>query len=225
MQTALILMAVQGLIGAFDNIWHHELTQKLSSKPDARGEFMLHTVREFLYAVIFLGIAWFEWNGAWAIVLLLMMAVEVVVTLWDFVIEDQTRKLPGLERIVHTVLAINFGAILAFFLPVALQWRLAETGFAAVDYGVLSWIMSAYGVGVLLWAFYDLRVVVRLSVPEWKTPAHPARAQAGAADCSGYRRHRFYRQGGRAGVDRAGRQTNCPRPQYLQGRLSLWAAC
>lgn len=179
MQTALILMAVQGLVGAFDNLWHHEITQKLSSRPEARPELILHTIREFLYAVIFIGIAWFAWNGAWALLLLFIMAIEVVVTLWDFVIEDQTRKLPKLERIVHTVLAINFGAILAFFLPTAFQWLRVDTGFLPVDYGVLSWIMTAYGVGVLAWAFYDLWVVVRLGLPEWKRrPILPGHKQA-----------------------------------------------
>lgn len=179
MQTALILMTLQGLIGAFDNLWHHEITQKLSSRPEARQELVLHTIREFLYAFIFIGIAWFAWNGAWAVLLLLVMAIEVVVTLWDFVIEDQTRKLPKLERIVHTLLAINFGAILAFFLPTAFHWLRAETGFLPVSYGVLSWIMTAYGIGVLAWAVYDLWVVVRLGLPEWKRhPVLPGYKQA-----------------------------------------------
>ncbi len=168
MQTALILFAIQGLIGAFDNLWHHEITEKLSSKPDARGELILHTTREFIYSVIFIGIAWYAWHGFWAIALMALMAVEIVVTLWDFVLEDQTRKLPGFERILHTLLAINFGAILAFFLPVTLVWSFEETGLAAVDYGALSWIMTVYGVGVLGWALYDLWVVVRLTLPEWK---------------------------------------------------------
>ncbi len=168
MQTALILFAIQGLIGAFDNLWHHEITEKLSSKPNARGELILHTAREFIYAVIFIGIAWYAWHGFWAIALMILMAIEIVVTLWDFVIEDQTRKLPGFERILHTLLAINFGAILAFFLPVTLAWSSEETGLAAVDYGMLSWIMTAYGVGVFGWALYDLWVVVRLTLPEWK---------------------------------------------------------
>lgn len=178
MQTALILFAIQGLIGAFDNLWHHEITEKLSSKPDARGELILHTLREFIYAVIFIGIAWFAWNGAWAILLMTLMAIEVVVTLWDFVIEDRTRKLPGFERILHTLLAINFGAILAFFLPVAVAWSTAETGLTAMDYGLLSWIMTLYGFGVLGWALYDLWVVVRLSLPEWKrNPVLPGHKQ------------------------------------------------
>lgn len=179
MQTALVLMTLQGLIGLLDNLWHHEISEKLSSKPDARAELTLHTIREFLYAFIFLGIAWFTWNGAWAVLLLVIMAVEVVVTLWDFVIEDQTRKLPRMERVLHTVLAVNFGAILAFFLPVSLGWYQAETSLTAADYGVLSWIMKAYGFGVLGWAVYDLRVVVRLSLPEWKRrPVLPGHKRA-----------------------------------------------
>ncbi|TQV79593.1 TIGR01777 family oxidoreductase [Denitrobaculum tricleocarpae] len=178
MQTALILFAIQGLIGAFDNLWHHEITEKLSSKPNARGELILHTIREFIYAVIFVGIAWFAWNGWWAILLMTLMAIEVVVTLWDFVIEDQTRKLPGFERILHTLLAINFGAILAFFLPVAVTWSAAETALTVVSYGPLSWIMTAYGVGVFGWALYDLWVVVRLSLPDWKrNPVLPGHKQ------------------------------------------------
>ncbi|WP_282605028.1 TIGR01777 family oxidoreductase [Pelagibius sp. Alg239-R121] len=178
MNTALILFAVQGLVGFFDNLWHHEITEKLSSKPDARAELKLHTIREFLYAVIFIGIAWFAWQGAWAFVLLVLLAIEVLVTLWDFVIEDQTRKLPKFERIIHTVLAVNFGAILAFFLPVVWQWSGAESGFTAVNYGALSWIMTAYGLGVFAWALYDLWVVVRLSLPEWKrSPILPGRKQ------------------------------------------------
>ena len=118
MNTVLALITIQALIGAFDNLWHHEITEKLSSKPSARGELILHTIREAIYGVIFLSIAWFTWNGVWAWALLGLMAVKVVVTLWDFVIEDQTRKLPPLERIIHTVLAMNFGVILAFFVPV-----------------------------------------------------------------------------------------------------------
>ena len=41
-----------------------------------------------------------------------VLAVEVVITLMDFVEEDMSRKLPASERINHTLLAINYGAIL-----------------------------------------------------------------------------------------------------------------
>ncbi len=179
MNMVLTLLAVQGLIGAFDNIWHHELSQKLNSKPSALTELKLHTVREFFYAVIFLSIAWVTWNGVWTYVLIAIIAIEIVITLWDFVVEDMTRKLPKLERVVHTVMAINLGAILALWAPVLLEWARQPTGFTGVDYGILSWIIAAYGAGVLAWGIYDLRAVLHLLVPAWQR--RPIRA--------GYRAH------------------------------------
>ena len=40
------------------------------------------------------------------------LAVEVFITLADFIEEDMSRKLPASERVNHTLLAINYGAIL-----------------------------------------------------------------------------------------------------------------
>ena len=44
--------------------------------------------------------------------------MEVFITLMDFVEEDMSRKLPASERINHTLLAINYGAILVLAVPV-----------------------------------------------------------------------------------------------------------
>ena len=174
MTKVLILMAVQGLIGALDNIWHHEITEKLTSRPAARRELALHTIREFLYGPIFIALAWASWHGAWAALLITLMLVEVVVTLWDFVIEDQTRKLPKFERILHTVLAMNFGAILALFAPYLWDWLHQPTQIVPANFGLLSWLLTAYGVGVFAWAIYDLFAVIRLGLPDWKR--YPIRA-------------------------------------------------
>ena len=45
------------------------------------------------------------------------LAVEVFVTLADFIEEDMSRKLPASERVNHTLLAINYGAILVLAAP------------------------------------------------------------------------------------------------------------
>src|SRR5437667_152605 len=58
------LLAVQGALGAFDVLYHHELGERLPWRPSARGELALHGVRNALYAMIFLGLAWAEWRGA-----------------------------------------------------------------------------------------------------------------------------------------------------------------
>ena len=179
MTTVLIMLTIQSLLGAFDNLWHHEITEDLTHKPSARGELMLHTVREFIYGVIFASVAWLRWEGSWAYVLVGIMAVEIVITLWDFVIEDQTRKLPAFERVLHTVLAINFGAILAVWMPELLRWSAAPTALATTSYGIWSWIMTAFGIGVFVWGIHDLKAVVRLGVPTWQR--HPMRRGDNAA--------------------------------------------
>lgn len=47
-----------------------------------------------------------------------ILGVEAGLTLYDFVTEDRTRLLPWTERVTHTLLTLNFGAILALWLPV-----------------------------------------------------------------------------------------------------------
>ena len=45
----------------------------------------------------------------------------------DFVEEDLSRKLPASERINHTLLALNYGAILVLLLPVLVGWAAQPT--------------------------------------------------------------------------------------------------
>ena len=177
MELVLTLLTVQALMGAFDNLYHHEITERLPSKPEARGELALHTTREFLYAVIFLLIGWTQPQGLWAFALAGLLGIEIVVTLWDFIIEDQTRKLPKFERVLHTVLAINFGAILAFLLPVLWGWGQMPTALLPADYGIFTPIMTVFAIGVFLWAIRDLIAVIRLGagmgLPDWQI--HPVK--------------------------------------------------
>ena len=51
-----------------------------------------------------------------------VLVAEVVITLMDFVEEDLSRKFPASERINHTLLALNYGAILVLLLPVLIDW-------------------------------------------------------------------------------------------------------
>lgn len=168
METILILVTLQGLIGGFDNLWHHEITEKLPSRREARTELALHAARELIYAPIFLSLGWLAWTGAFAWLFALLLIVEIAVTLSDFVIEDRTRRLPPLERIVHTILAINFGVIVAFLAPILMDWGQLPTGFVPHDYGVWSWIMTLFGIGVLAWGIRNLLVVIGYRTPAWK---------------------------------------------------------
>ena len=173
MTALLAMLTIQSLLGAFDNLWHHEISEDLRHRPGARRELALHTAREFLYAIVFAGIGWLRWQGLWAFALIGILAAEIVITLSDFVIEDRTRRLPAFERVLHTVLAMNFGAILVVWAPLLAGWVAAPTALAATSYGLWSLVMTVFSLGVFAWGVLDLVAVVRLGVPEWQR--HPLR--------------------------------------------------
>src|SRR5581483_3860697 len=162
------LITAQAVMGAFDNLWHHEIKERLPAKRSAAGETALHSVREFLYALIFFALAWYEWRGAWTLLLAAVIFAEIPITLTDFVVEDRTRRLPALERVLHTVLAINLGLMLAVLVPIMLGWWRAPTAVVFVDYGVYSWLLTLFGVGVFAWSVRNaLAVLHHRRPPEW----------------------------------------------------------
>ena len=92
---ALQLMALQGILGAFDTLYHHELTEALPGRRTARQELYIHALRALIYGALFIGLSSWAFHCVWAVVLLAVFAVEMGLTLWDFVVEDQTRLLPA----------------------------------------------------------------------------------------------------------------------------------
>ena len=140
------LISVQIVMGAFDTFYHHELTERLAWRPSQRYELQLHGVRNSLYALLFLVLGWLEVYGLFAISVIAVLVVEVVITLMDFVEEDMSRKLPASERINHTLLAINYGAILVLLLPVLIGWAGQPTGVKSAYTGWLSLIAAAAAV-------------------------------------------------------------------------------
>jgi uncharacterized protein (TIGR01777 family) len=171
MNTVLGLLTIQGLLGAFDTLWHHEHECDLAHQPAARKELSLHATRELLYAVIFSSAAWLHWEGVWAYAFIGILASEIVITLADFVEEDRSRRLPPMERVLHTILALTYGATLALWVPELVRLIQLATGFSLVYSGVSSWLMSLFAVGVFAWGVRDLIAVMRLGVPEWQR--HP----------------------------------------------------
>jgi uncharacterized protein len=162
------LIVVQGLLGGFDNLWHHEITERLPHKRAAARELALHAAREFLYAYLFFALAWYEWRGAWAALVAIVFAVEVVITLADFIVEDQTRHLPKLERVLHTLLAMNVGAVLIILAPILIQWWSAPTAIRPVAHGAISWVFTVFSAGVLAWSLRNaVAVLHHRRPPEW----------------------------------------------------------
>ena len=155
MNTLLLMMIIQGCLGAFDTLYHHEFTERLPWKPQAAQELWIHGVRNFFYAVIFASLGWVAWGGWLAYLFAAMLLGEIGLTLWDFVIEDRTRKLPASERITHTILAINYGVILALLAPELMRWSALPAAFHIESHGLWSWAMSLFALGVFAWAVFD----------------------------------------------------------------------
>ncbi len=161
METALFLLGLQGILGAFDTLYYHEFHLRLYSTISARKELKLHAARDFLYTAIFASLAWGRWEGFWAWVLIGFLAMEIIITLWDFIEEDRSRKVPPGERSMHAIMGLVYGAFLAISLPELFHWSHLPTRIGAQDYGLLSWLLSLMAVGVCL---SGLRDVIAASV-------------------------------------------------------------
>ncbi len=162
MNAVFAILSVQALIGAFDNFWHHELEAKLPQRVSARYELVLHAAREGIYAVLFLGLAWVRWEGVWAWILAGLLAIEIVITLADFIEEDLTRRLPTLERILHTILAVSYGCFVAALAPFMVAWAAAPSGLPFVGHGWVSLLFTLYAAGVFAWSVRNWIAVMRL---------------------------------------------------------------
>jgi uncharacterized protein (TIGR01777 family) len=156
------LIAIQIAMGVFDTFYHHELTERLAWRPSQRYELQLHALRNMLYALLFLVLGWLEVYGIFAILVIAVLVAEIIITLMDFVEEDMSRKLPASERINHTLLAINYGAILVLLLPVLIGWAMQPTGIVAAYTGWLSLVAAASAIGAALCGLRDFAASKRL---------------------------------------------------------------
>lgn len=165
MDLVIALFLIQGTLGAFDILYHHELTERLPWRREARQELFLHGFRNALYITLYLSLGWFEFRGAFAWLLVGILAIEAVITFWDFIVEDQTRALPWTERTIHGVLTMNYGIILALFIPEIIAWAERPTEMAPVDRGLWVWGVGFYLAGVIIWTFRDIAMAMRLCRP------------------------------------------------------------
>jgi uncharacterized protein (TIGR01777 family) len=173
------LVFVQVALGGSDTLFHHELTQRLAWRPSQAVELRLHGVRNLAYAVMFTALGWSRPLGGAALALVALMIAELVITLWDFVEEDRTRALPASERVLHTLLTLNYGVVLAALIPLLLQWAERPTAVEPAYYGAWSWLCAIAAVGVILSGLRDLLAAGRAPRLAETEPARLATALAG----------------------------------------------
>jgi len=175
------LLSIQTLLGLLDTVWHHEISERLPGRRAARHELTLHAVREFIYAFVFVALAWREWHGAWAALIAGALLLEVAVTITDFVVEDRTRRLPAFERVLHTVLTLLFGVLLMAIAPTLLEWAREPTALVAADYGLFSILFTVFAVGMTAWGIRDgVAALAHFRPAEWlREPIENARQSSG----------------------------------------------
>ncbi len=167
---ALWLLAIQGLLGAFDTAYYHEWRARLPALGARAGvELKLHAARDFIYAVIFGTLPILEWRGAWSVVLGGLLAAEIAITLADFIVEDRVRKpIGGVyagERATHAVMGIVYGAALAYLVPLMATWFSGPTALVAPPASpgpALAWVLRAMAVGVFASGLRDLYAALEL---------------------------------------------------------------
>lgn len=158
MLVVLYISIIQAILGAFDTLYYHEYIAKLPSKNTAKFELKLHASRDFAYAVIFITFAWLEWNGVYAWLFSGILLFEIIITMVDFIEEDISRKLPPGERVMHTVMAILYGAMIAYLIPHIIEWGQKVNSISFHHYGILSWILTLLSIGVFVSGIRDAAV-------------------------------------------------------------------
>ncbi len=170
MITALVLLCVQGALGAFDTLYYHEYRARLAGGvPGTAPELVLHAARDFIYAVLFGTLPFLRYEGLFVIVVAALLVAEIGITLRDFVVEDAVRRpLGGVfagERVTHAVMGILYGAALAFIVPELVAWwqlpSALSTWEAPLALRVALPLMAA---GVFLSGVRDLGAVIG---PRW----------------------------------------------------------
>ena len=156
MNVAIWLLMVQACLGAFDTLYYHEFKLKLAHGEHTGLELRLHASRDFAYAIIIGTLGWFTWNGVLAWLLLGLLALEICITLWDFIEEDKIRKLPPGERATHAVMGIVYGGFLAYLVPEALRWSGLPLGFGTKYHGFPAWVLTIIATGVFVSGIRDL---------------------------------------------------------------------
>jgi len=153
---AIWLLLAQASLGAFDTLYYHEYRLKLPAGDHTGVELRLHASRDFAYAIIIGSLGFVTWNGPLAWILLAILALEICITIWDFIEEDKIRKLPAGERGMHAVMGIVYGAFLAYLIPEMIVWSKEPGGFGPSYHGFPAWLLLVLAAGVFASGVRDL---------------------------------------------------------------------
>jgi uncharacterized protein len=160
----LAVLLLHGALGVFDSLVNHGWNARLREDPRAAPELKLHALRSAFYAVIFAGLAWFEWHGAFVVLLASLVVSEFALALAGAVLADRTREVGLVEHVVHLVRGVTTGAWAGFvFFTAFAQWMTAPTALAPMFYGWVSLALTTYAAIAGLTALRDARAATAMA--------------------------------------------------------------
>ena len=169
MEIPTYILFLLGCLGATDIALYHSVAHGIRSHADSVGELVTHSLRGPTYAALFLLIPNFELHGLFAWALMALFVFDVGISIWDFSLEQASRRflggLPSGEYVLHMLMAIIFGALVASILCLKHNWfnaptRLVWTPTAAP--AILRLTLSIMALGVLGSGIQDALAALRL---------------------------------------------------------------
>lgn len=169
MEAATYILFVLGCLGATDILLYHSVAHGIRSHQDSRLELWIHSLRGPIYAVLFFLIPNFSLHGGFFWGLIGLFAFDVCVSLGDFIIERGSREffggLPTGEYVLHIILAMLFGGLVASVFFSAGSWAALPTRLTYAPVAVpifLRGVMGLMAVFVLVTGAMDALAAARL---------------------------------------------------------------
>jgi hypothetical protein len=169
MQIPTYLLFLLGCLGAIDIALFHSVAHGIRSHADSLGELVTHSLRGPTYAVLFMFIPNFEMHGLFAWGLMALFVFDVGISIWDFSLEQGSRRflggLPSGEYVLHMLMAIVFGALVTTVLCLEYHWFSAPTRLVWAPTGapaILRLALSIMAIAVLGSGIQDAAAALRL---------------------------------------------------------------
>jgi hypothetical protein len=170
MMTANCLLLALGVLGGVDILLYHSISHGIRTHAESRWELMTHAMRGPTYGILFLVAPNFEMRGAWALLLIAVLVLDVGISVADFWLERRSRAelggLPSGEYVLHMMMAMVFGAFVMAAAPALAGWLAESTELVASSELAAEWVravLAVFAVGVLWSGALDLRAALRTS--------------------------------------------------------------
>src|SRR5262245_6699551 len=105
MEVPAYLLCLLGVLGGVDIAIFHSVAHGIRSHPDSALELVTHSLRGPTYAALFLLVPNFALLGLFAWILPALFVLDVAISIWDFSLEQESRRflggLPAGEYVLH----------------------------------------------------------------------------------------------------------------------------